>query len=106
MGIENFLAASFALLVLWTIPHFQSKITNFFGQISYSLYLIHTITGGAVVNILSHRVTGVWGKFGVIVLGVAFATLCAYLFYRWIEKPAQKWSQRLQYQNKKGTLSQ
>lgn len=99
MGIENFSAAFFTLLIIWIWPHFQSRITDFFGSISYSMYLLHTITGGAVVNILSHRVHGPWQKLAVVLIGIAFATLCAYIFYRLVELPSQRWSQRLKYKS-------
>jgi peptidoglycan/LPS O-acetylase OafA/YrhL len=99
MGLSNFCASLFTLMVIWIWPHFRSRITDFFGSISYSMYLLHTITGGAIVNILSHRVHGPLQKFAVVLIGVAFATICAYIFYRLVELPSQRWSQRLKYKN-------
>jgi peptidoglycan/LPS O-acetylase OafA/YrhL len=97
MGFDHFMAAFFTLSVIWMIPTFRSKVTDFFGSISYSLYLVHTLTGGAVVNVLSHKVSGAGAKIAVVLVGVSVAVGCAYLFYRWIERPAQKWSQRVAY---------
>jgi peptidoglycan/LPS O-acetylase OafA/YrhL len=99
MGPENFCAALFTLMVVWIWPHFRSKVSDFFGSISYSIYLLHTITGGAVVNILSHRVHAPWQKCMVILAGVVFAVLASYIFYRIVELPSQRWSQRLKYKS-------
>ncbi|MEN9639276.1 MAG: hypothetical protein RLZZ262_1144 [Bacteroidota bacterium] len=100
MGFENFCAVLFTLSVIWLRPNFQTRISDFFGNISYSLYLLHMITGGAIVNILSHYATAPWQKFAVVMIGFSFATGCAYIFYRLIELPSMRWSQRLRYKDR------
>lgn len=42
------------------------KVLNFFGKMSYSIYLIHPLIGASFINILSHHINSFVGKFFVI----------------------------------------
>jgi peptidoglycan/LPS O-acetylase OafA/YrhL len=97
MGIENWITVSLvvSILVLW--PQLRTRVGDFYGSISYSIYLLHTLTGGALVNILSHHAHLPWQKVAVIILGFAFATICGVIFNRLVEKPSMQWSKRIQY---------
>jgi peptidoglycan/LPS O-acetylase OafA/YrhL len=83
------------LLIIHFLPAFKTKLTLFFGHISYSLYLLHGLTGGFVINYLSHIFRSPWQQCFVILFGFAIATFASYLFYRVIEKPSQKWSKSI-----------
>jgi len=74
-----------------------NAIILFFGNISYSLYLLHIPIGGRVIN-LGTRVAHSW-SLQLITLFLAFVlSICAaYSFYHWVEKPAQRWSSKLKY---------
>jgi peptidoglycan/LPS O-acetylase OafA/YrhL len=101
MGLENFITASFTVFILVAFPHLRTRVGDFYGSISYSLYLLHMLTGGALVNILSHHAHNAWQKFVVVVVGFAFATACGYIFNRLVEKPSMQWSKRIQYKTTK-----
>jgi peptidoglycan/LPS O-acetylase OafA/YrhL len=77
------------------IPTFKFKPTLFLGKISYSLYLLHGLSGGLVINLLSHVEALQPYKILVILLGVFIAVLSAFVFYLIIEKPSQKWSKNI-----------
>lgn len=73
------------------------KQLNFFGDISYSLYLFHPLTGLSVINLLSHSFTEFWQKPFVVLAGLIVAILFSYMMYRLIEKPSQLISKRITY---------
>jgi len=75
----------------------RNGLTKFFGNISYSLYLIHTIVGSAVINFLSHSYRAPWQKPLVILLGFAVSVIGAYIMYRIIEKPSKKWASKVRF---------
>jgi peptidoglycan/LPS O-acetylase OafA/YrhL len=88
----------FCLLTLLTVhcvKNFKTSISLFFGKISYSLYLIHGLTGGLVINYLSHSYTSTTQQIMVVSIGFGVATLCAYFFYLLIEKPSQLWAKKI-----------
>ena len=75
----------------------RNAITKFFGRISYSLYLIHTIVGSAFINYCSHIYREPWQKPIVIILGFAVAVICSYIMYLIIEKPSKRWASRIKF---------
>lgn len=83
------------LLVINYFPSFKSKIGNFLGKISYSLYLIHAIIGSAIINYLSHIYKTPLSKLVVILIGLAISIISAYIFWLIIEKPSQKIAQKI-----------
>ncbi|KAH7150578.1 acyltransferase family-domain-containing protein [Dactylonectria estremocensis] len=80
---------------------FTSRIVQYFGNISYSLYIVHgavTTIGCLWFNMLVRTVTGVegyWGFFGFF-LSYCFATplniWCADIFHRAIDIPSVKFA--------------
>lgn len=90
-------AAFITLLIIHFIPLYSNKVLRFLGEISYSLYLLHIITGGAMVNLLSHKFNLPYQKPFVIIGGYLLSVACSYLFYLIIEKPSQRLSSRIKY---------
>jgi peptidoglycan/LPS O-acetylase OafA/YrhL len=86
------------MLLIHFFSNFKNRITLFLGKISYSIYLLHGITGGLVINFLSHKYIETYQKILVIVLGFLVATGCSYIFYLIVEKPSQKWSKNITLQ--------
>ena len=83
------------LIVIHNFKSFTNKVGEFMGKISYSLYLLHSIIGSAFVNFMSHRVSDPFGKFFVILSGVAITIISAYIYWRLIEKPSHKLAQKI-----------
>ena len=69
----------------------------FLGQISYSLYLLHGPLGGRVINLGSRFVDAPMERVALLVLAVAACIGAAFLFHRWVELPAQRWSAAVRY---------
>jgi len=100
LGASNFIAALVPVVVLHLWPSYRTKLSNYFGEISYSLYLIHMITGGAVVNYLSHHANAPWHCFLIVCLGLAIAVISSHFFHRFIETPSQRLAQKITYKSK------
>lgn len=93
-----------ALVVLGTIlvvqlaPNFSTRPLLFLGKISFSLYLLHAITGTPLINILSHHFRETWQKPLVVLAGYVFSIGVAFIFYRWVELPSLRWSKSVRLQ--------
>jgi peptidoglycan/LPS O-acetylase OafA/YrhL len=70
---------------------------HFTGKFSYSIYLMHSLTGASVINLLSHHYTSPVEKFCVIVLGIIVTLISGYVMYLFIEKPSKNLSASFQY---------
>jgi len=64
---------------------------QFLGSISYSLYLLHNPTMGAWARVARFS-SGTLSDLLVLVSSVAVCILAAFLAYRWVEVPSQRWS--------------
>lgn len=90
----------FSLSTVFLILFFTKtslRIPTFFGEFSYSLYLIHGFTGGTVINVFSHYVVFLWQQKLLIVFGIIISVLSAWVMYTIIEKPSKKWSAKIKY---------
>lgn len=70
-------------------------VLNFFGKMSYSIYLIHPIIGAAVINLLSRHVNTNLQKIGIVGLGLLVTLICSYFMYLIIEMPSKKLSSKI-----------
>ena len=84
-----------------SLIHFCAKYSNRWfnnlGNLSFSIYLLHSVTGAPLINLLSHYLKEPWQKFGVIISGVVFTLIAARLFYSIVELPSQMWSKKIKY---------
>lgn len=95
LGAVDLGIAFVALLLIHYFASFKTKLTLFLGEISYSLYLLHSIIGAAFINFMSHRFTLPYQKFLVIMIGFGISVLSAWLLYRFVEKPTHKYAKKL-----------
>jgi peptidoglycan/LPS O-acetylase OafA/YrhL len=74
----------------------RSRAVQFFGRISYSLYLVHAVVGGKAIK-LGARVLGASPAAAVVLFffGLAVSVAAAYVFYRLIERPSVELTKRL-----------
>ncbi len=74
----------------------RAPLLQYFGSISYSLYLVHTLVYGNLLRV-GYKLTGDSPVAAVmwLALAIALSVGLAHLFYLWIEKPsvayASKW---------------
>lgn len=97
MGIPVFVSSLIPVVVIMYFEKFDSIVGSWLGKISYSIYLVHTIVGSAVINVLSHHVSSSLGIFLVILVGVIFTILFSYITYLLVEKKSQKYSNQITY---------
>lgn len=74
---------------------------QYFGRISYSLYLVHTIVGVRIVNWM-WRLTNHNASFltllAFVALALAASVVVAHLLWRFVEKPSVELAKRLKWQ--------
>ena len=66
----------------------------FFGNISYSLYLLHIPIGGRVINLSKRLPLNDFGKMMAVALAVVISIVSAYIFYKVVEQPTHRFSKR------------
>lgn len=94
-SLTDVIIAVFTLTIIHFFKDSNSKIGNFMGQISYSLYLMHGLFGKPFINFMSHRFTIPYQKFLVVSTGLLLSIIAAYLLWLVIEKPSQRFSQKI-----------
>jgi peptidoglycan/LPS O-acetylase OafA/YrhL len=90
--------ATAAAIAFVRMPHFG--FFTFFGSVSYSLYLLHTIVGGRVVNLAvryAESVNSTLTHFAILMAAMASSVVAAYLMYVAVEQPARKWASKFGY---------
>lgn len=92
----EFLAGFICILLIYMFFDLKAeyRVLHFLGNISYSLYLIHVITGGAIINYGSHFCRFKLEKAMLLLLGLSVTFVFSYMYYNWVEKPFQKLSKQ------------
>ena len=76
---------------------FRSSVTDFLGKISFSLYLVHVPLGSKCLNFLGRYVDSEFKSWIAYLFGLLVCIFGAWVFYLLIERPCQKYSQKIQY---------
>jgi len=87
------------VIAILFFANYKIPVLNFFGKMSYSIYLIHPIIGASLINILSHRYTDPLGKITVILTGTIVTLISSYAMYLLIENPSKKLSASIKYKS-------
>lgn len=98
LGVPHTIAGLAAVCVI-TFLNLKNAVFNFFGNISYSLYLLHASVGGSFV-VACHKFGFAetdLGKILTILVALCISVFSAYLLYRLVEKPSQEWSSSFRY---------
>jgi peptidoglycan/LPS O-acetylase OafA/YrhL len=92
-----------SLITLLTIVFVKKSTTpfTFLGNISFSLYLIHTLIGSRIINLSVNFTQNQGSRIAIIFLALFLSIICAYIFYLLVEKPFMKLSHRITYHTKK-----
>ena len=93
LGIESAITGILGMLAILFLNK-EWKVSNFFGNISYSLYLTHTEAAGWFMLFTGSYFTN---KLLHAIVAIAFAVIFAIVFHRLIEKPFLKLSKKIKY---------
>lgn len=85
-----------ACLIVW-IPSWTSPPLAFLGTVSYSLYLLHVPIGGRIINLAQRLPPSPLVALIGITLALAGSLGAAYVMYRFVERPAQRYAGSLRF---------
>ncbi|OQP44715.1 hypothetical protein A4H97_10150 [Niastella yeongjuensis] len=91
------ITALLTILVINFFPYVTNSVFEFLGKISYSLYLLHPLTGKSLINVLSYKYKAGYQVTVLIIAGYILSVISAYVFYRIVEKPFQRLSGKIKY---------
>jgi peptidoglycan/LPS O-acetylase OafA/YrhL len=84
---------------------YPMRTLTWMGTISYSLYLVHTIIGGKIVNIGGRLPQSPWNATLIIVTACGASIFSAWIFYLLIEGPSKLWASSIRYKKKENDSS-
>jgi peptidoglycan/LPS O-acetylase OafA/YrhL len=99
--LGTFIYVAITYIAILFFSEFKNKILSFFGNISYSVYLFHSLTGLVILNYFSHIVTNPFYKFMLVILALLVTTLLSYIVYRVIELPSKKLSSKIKFRKER-----
>lgn len=67
------------------------------GTVSYSIYLLHTVIGGRIINLGTRLQSGLGGRIMILVAATAGSLFAAWALHRFVEWPAQRWSAAIKF---------
>ncbi len=78
-------------------PLEPTKFSNFFGNVSYSLYLLHFPIGLRVINLTQRFSDSQLVRQSMVLFAFLFTILISYYYYRFVEKPFKQLSKKIKY---------
>ena len=98
-GWEVFIFSAIPFILIYLEPQIKSRLWNFFGKISYSLYLCHTLVAFAIINVAIRVTHHLYQKIFFIALAFGVTIFCSYLLYYFVEKPFKRIASSIKYSN-------
>ena len=80
--------AATALIIIY-FTDVKIYLFDALGKISYSIYLIHPVIGGAIINVGSRHVSTTYERIALVCFGFIITLLSSYIMYLLIEKPSK-----------------
>jgi peptidoglycan/LPS O-acetylase OafA/YrhL len=96
-NVPTFLFCGFTFVAIMYFSNIKSVVGDFLGNVSYSLYLFHSLTGMVLLNYAAHSVTSPFVKFFLILIAVLLSIGVSYVVYRFVEKPSKELSSKIKY---------
>ncbi len=96
LGPETMWACVFTCFIVLFV-HWHDRVSQWLGDISYSVYLTHGFTGGQLLWFAARYCETEWQKWLLIAVSFAVTIAFAAFFYWLVEKPSVRWSQRIKY---------
>lgn len=84
-----------ALLICYA--EFKSRVTDFLGKISFSLYLLHVPIGGRIINLGGRYADTAWKVWAVLLVALLVTLIASWVFYKLVEYPSQLLSKKITY---------
>lgn len=75
----------------------QSPLLQTLGNLSYALYLLHTLLGLRVINLSARLTTSLEGRACALAVAFLVTLLGSFVFYLFIEGPSRRWSSAIKY---------
>lgn len=100
------LVISMFTAVVILLPLQKNIVASFFGDISYSLYLLHFPVGMRVVNLTQRFSDSLHERYLAIAIAFIISVIVSYCFYKIVEAPFKKLSQKISYRDKVATVTQ
>jgi peptidoglycan/LPS O-acetylase OafA/YrhL len=100
VGAPAALAGLLAVAVIELYGRGRSFVSDFFGKISYSLYLLHWPLGHLTLSVLGLKLLQAEGDAArtlVILVSLGVCLVSAYLLHVLVEWPSQRWAAHLAY---------
>lgn len=99
LGFINLLFTVIPFFIIYVNPQFKSRVLTFFGEISYSLYLIHTLIAFTIINLSFRFGAGTGGKIVFGFFAIALTIVGSYLLYLFVEKPFKNRALEITYKS-------
>ncbi len=93
-----FFAVATALVIVYA--EFRNRLTEWVGDVSYSLYLTHGFAGSQLMYYTGRYCEGALQKILLLTTAVVISILFAWVFAKVIEGPSMRWSQMIKYKRK------
>lgn len=99
-----------ALAAVFAINFYKRRaaVTDFFGKISYSLYLTHWPVGHLALGVLGLKLfdaSSDAARIAIIFAAFAVCVAAACVLYLAVERPARRWSSRIRYGSRRATVA-
>ena len=94
-GFLDLIIGLSTIFIIHFFKNYSNFITSFLGKISYSLYLTHTILGLAIINFCARNELSLFLKILVLISVILISIITSYIFWRIIESPSHKFSQKI-----------
>lgn len=88
------------ILIACSVLFFEKpiwKLLTHLGDISYSFYLTHGLSGGTFLYFTQYRVHSIEAKLSLFIAALGISLLFATIFYRFIEVPSRKWASSINW---------
>lgn len=101
LGLPSLVAVIIPVVFIYFPVHIRAV---FWGNISYSLYLVHGLAGGHLIYLSRHFIQSEIHRSAFVFVAVLFSIGVAWIFYRLVEKPSIRLSHRIKYRRREKRL--